>query len=192
MLKPGDTLSVHCFATGYGEISAAKLFALTPIGVFDEHESEVSHSLSMEPVDDRGNMQFVHASQTDKFDDHDGPLIFLGAQYEGWSETTTFFDFDVLVSNRHQLPSQTLVTEHNLARPPVLYSMRLAKDAPAGDHDLQFALSYFNGAEWLVSQERVSFHVTSWLERNQTWMTIVGVLLALLALFLQVYQGWAP
>jgi len=68
--------------------------------------------------------------------------------------------------------------------PPILLTVNIAEDAPSGDYDISFTFTY--GSEQNLSQDykSVPFHITSWWERNQGWVTPIGVSIAFISLLI--------
>lgn len=68
--------------------------------------------------------------------------------------------------------------------PPLLLKVNTAKNAPPGDYDITFAFTYSDSQNFYQDHKTVQFHISSWWERNQAWITIGATIVAFLALIM--------
>lgn len=180
--NPGSVLTVECYVTGYGVIRAAKLLALCPYGILEPGKSQVHDSFGPIGKQSDGSPQWGFGRLSRPYDEGKGPVVFMGIRTSGFDETTAFFDLNFASRDRAQMPSEVLATEMKIGRAPVEYELHLSKKARTGDHTLQIALTYFNGHDWCISEKEISFRVSTWWERNQGWLSVVGVVVGVIGL----------
>jgi len=63
--------------------------------------------------------------------------------------------------------------------PPLLLVLNTTQDAPSGNYDVTFVFTYGNDQKLQQDYRTVPFHITSWWERNQGWVAILGTAVAL-------------
>jgi len=68
--------------------------------------------------------------------------------------------------------------------PPILLKVNIAEDVPQGDYDISFTFTYGNEQNLSQDHKSVQFHITSWWERNQGWVTPIGVSIAFISLLI--------
>jgi len=71
--------------------------------------------------------------------------------------------------------------------PPILLSINTTKNAPSGDYDVKFILTYGNEQNLLQDYKTVPFHITSRWERHKGWIVPTGVIIALVTLLLTAF-----
>jgi hypothetical protein len=52
-----------------------------------------------------------------------------------------------------------------------------------GNHTVVAIFTYFDGENYYTDRYDFNFYVNTWLDRNQTWLIILGVIISLIALF---------
>jgi len=182
-IDPGETLEIEGYVTGYGQIQASKLFILPPPAFLEADGSTFQHSLGFNREGKEGEPPIKFGAVTSQADTEAGVLTFLGIQHKSWSESSYFVDIDVFQSEHAAvLPSATIITEMRLVQAPLVYRFKTRDGVAPGQHHLQFVLTYFDGQRWRASRQSPSVKVSSWLERNQTWLTVVGTILTLAGL----------
>jgi len=99
-----------------------------------------------------------------------------GLQAEKWAEPTLFFDTSI--------PRKVAViaTEEGTPEPPVRVELTTRKKVPAGDHELAFTLTYFNGKEWQIASTSALLHIPSWYKRHEAQLWGVGIIVAAAAI----------
>ncbi len=66
--------------------------------------------------------------------------------------------------------------------PPLLITLNTSKTAHFGDYDVTFAFTYSNGQDLFQDYQTAQFHITSWWERNEWWVSGSGAIVALASL----------
>ena len=92
----------------------------------------------------------------------------LGASH--WPGPSLFFDSGIGIASERGTPE-----------PPVKLILSTRKKIPSGDHNLSFALTYFNGREWSISYRTALLHVPTLYERYEGRAWTVGAIIALIA-----------
>ncbi len=66
--------------------------------------------------------------------------------------------------------------------PPLLVQLNTSPKAPSGDYYISLVFTYGNSENILQDSQTTQIHVNSWWERNQGWVSFLGILIALLSL----------
>lgn len=169
VVDPGKYFDFEQYITGYGDISSAKLQCYISGDIFESgQESYLRSGLALKD----GKPWF---GSSDYYLDSVGFTCHL-AGINNWGESTPFFDSEV-----NGLSS--LVTEKKLKNAPLTYRLKIKKSVKPGDYRIDVYFTYFNGEKWQCSRETVSFKVRSFFERWSTPLSILGVIVAVAALF---------
>jgi hypothetical protein len=77
--------------------------------------------------------------------------------------------------------------------PPILLKLNTSKHARPGDYDINFTFIYGNyGDDKNLFQDykTIPFHITNWWERNEVWISVTAVMIALISLLATSWSGW--
>lgn len=66
--------------------------------------------------------------------------------------------------------------------PPLLLKLNTSKKARPGDYDITFTFTYGDAQNLAQDYKTTGFHVSSWWERNELWLAILAILIALASL----------
>lgn len=164
-LDPGDSLKLSIFFTGYGMIKSAKLFYETSsTQVFD------SNTLIIGGMGLEGKGKIFWGKDSNKYSFNKGNVIELtdmGLPINQ-DDATPFVDFS--------LRSNVLVTEFEIVNPPLQYQFRINDDAGGNSYKITLYLTYFNGHAWQVSKQEIDFKISSFIDRHQVILWILGIL----------------
>lgn len=97
-----------------------------------------------------------------------------------WKETTSFFDVPSQ-SDKGAPHTPTISTEVELGNssPPIRVVLKLVDDISPDLYDMNFVFTYFNGYYWDNSSLRISLTVRNVFQRNEKWVSILGIAAAI-------------
>ncbi len=79
---------------------------------------------------------------------------------------------------------------------PIILKLNTLPNARPGDYNVTFVFTYTDGQNMFQDSETTQFHVTDRWERNQAWIQIVAVIIALLSLIVgavfSTLNYWKP
>lgn len=58
----------------------------------------------------------------------------------------------------------------------------------SGDHEIYAVFTYYDGDKWYLEKSTLKFHVTTWIERNGWWITILGVIIAVISIVIAIFR----
>lgn len=177
----GEWAEIDIYITGYGKISGAKFYFMPPTSFIETNTCVIEHSLKMEDGQLRwGGLRNDGADDGVTIDFSQGGLRQLG-----WPNTSSFFDV-----------AGGIATEKSLSGPPVKVKFQVKAKAGTGDHNLSFALTYFNDREWHIANRTAILHIPTLYERYEGWAWTVGIIVALItmitsivAIFIAIHSG---
>jgi len=175
-INPGDAAGVEIYVTGTGAIQKSKLVIIFPSAITSsDNPGELMFSVATKTDNATGKhsaivgKDFQQVTKCDRYGIHLG----LSLAY--------FLDAPNKAVNDWTLPMKVgETTPANQA--PIKLTLNTQEDAPAGDYDIQFVLTYLVDDEIETSKEAVSIHVNSWTERHKTTIVVVGIILAAVAI----------
>jgi hypothetical protein len=178
IVKPGQTIEIEIFFSGYGIPEKNKLVVQCSspyiINKTDPGTYTISIGSDIDPstgkiIGGGGNANLVTAKMSDI-----GITVPLGKG---------FFAENTQQKNIPDYGLEGIVSESVWDyNPPILFKINTAKNAPSGDYDISFVFTYGNEQNISQDYKTAQFHVSSWWERNQGWIGIVGAIIALLSL----------
>jgi hypothetical protein len=186
MVNPGQTVQVEVFLSGYG------------IPAYNKLNIDWSSPYVINNADP-GTLTVSIAAQTNASDQLQ---LLAGNKYLMVENLSTagevaFLDpgfFMPLANENSGLPYEITPTAAENEwdnNPPILLKLNTSKQAEAGDYNISFIFTYDNGQNIVQNQAIASFHVTNWWERNEAWVTIVGVVFAVLSLLTSsIFSIW--
>lgn len=111
-------------------------------------------------------------------------ITFGGVQRIGWARNTYYIDIDS--AQVHKGGSLGITTE---GLSPFSIRLNTFKNIDPGTYNITIVYTYFNGQDWSGQQQTISFKVKNYVERNTTWLTIVGLIFALVAVIPLLGEG---
>ena len=183
-IDPGKEIVVELYITGYGRIQGPKLVFYPPPFFIDEQNSKAFFDLG--ESESSGRLVF---GKTERQLSEAGLTVVLaaGIQAPGWAESSLFFDLG------QGKATNQIATEAKQTKAPVELQLKTQAKAPAGNHTLQFYLTYFNGSEWKSDSQTVSIEVPNWWRRHEGWTffaALVAVVITLASLVLDIADKW--
>lgn len=171
-VKPGETVKLRIFISGYGIIRQPKLRVQPPSEAFVEKESTISFGLNKVPS---GVMEW---GTTTKELYADGVTISLVGgiirKDALWDEASFIIDAD----NKYK--TNIILTESSTkGKAPIELNIKTKNDVRPGDHVTVFTFVYFNGKNWVTQDSKYNFIVLSWYERNQLAIWVIGTIITL-------------
>lgn len=174
VINAGDTLKFEQYITGYGEIKKCKIQCYISSDIFDYSCSTLTNSISQTE-----DFQLYWGADTDNIGEIGFSCMCQGLKAPKWKEETLFFDTS----------PGLLLSEIKATKAPFDYSLKTKPHIKPGNHYIDFYLTYFNGAEWKSSKERVDFRVNNSFEKHST---IISFLAAVALLVTILHDGAAP
>jgi hypothetical protein len=171
---PGGEVEVAIYITGYGSISDAKLYFVPPTDFLDPDRCYVDFDLNRRAD---GLVHFGVTRQGIAGESFTLDLSSGGLKPPAWHGPSLFFDKGLGIATE----SATRDIESGKLEPPVKFTMRVKEKVARGDHDLNFALTYFNGREWAIAYRTASLHVPTFYERHAGWAWSIGTAIAVIA-----------
>ena len=166
-IKPGDTLEIAVFISGYGIPSKNKLITFW----------------SSPYVIDRDNPGTIEIGGGDPIGiDPTGNITVLPSE---------IFSISTIIKQPPDYGLPLIRSETSVSgKFPILLKLNTSKTAPPGDYDITFIFTY--GDEQNMSQDykTTQFHISSWWERAQLWFQIAVVSVALLSLLTGAVFSW--
>jgi len=181
MVNPSGKLEIEFYLSGYGTPEKAKLnIQWSSPYVISEKPGRVTYCL--EPFFDKAENQWKSALITDDINPT-GELTILDKRF--FKEMPSLVKDPKKEKEAAEAELRPVRSEYSLDRhPPILWSINIASNAPSGDYDVALTLTYGNEQNLRQDYKTVPFHITSWWERNQGWVTPIGVSIAFLSLLI--------
>ncbi len=182
-VKPGGKVEIEVFLSGYGMPKKNKLNIQysSPYIINKEDSGNLSSVIAFYNDNNTGEAKPVSGKKYKKGHklDHIGACVIINKGY-------------FLKVPREPREGEVAKSEINRVmsenswdnEPPLLLSLNISRDAPPGDYDITFILTYGDEQNLLQDYKSVPFHITSWWERNQGWIGFVGVTIALISLLI--------
>ncbi|MBC3256618.1 hypothetical protein HU733_14015 [Pseudomonas paralactis] len=161
IINRGEVLKFSQYITGYGEVSGAKIQSYISPGAFDIKASTVKHSLEVVSV--AGGVVPKRWGLVEQEFPESGFVVIMGGMRASEDDRGTSF-FDVASSDGEDF-ANSVFTEIDATSAPFEYSLKVLNKARPGMYSMDFYFTYFNGAEWVVSKERVEFKINNAFER---------------------------
>jgi hypothetical protein len=184
VINPGDSLGIEIFLSGYGVPKKNKLDVKfsSPYVVNIKNPGTLTAGISVLLNATTGEIirPITDLPKTYKLDEV-GADVTLNYGFFLSMPDTKF--------NSNEVDQIVSETEWN-GSAPILLTINTSNDAPSGDYDVIFTFTY--GDEQLLSQDQkvAHFRITSWWERNEWWITIIGVILAFIAVAPSLINTW--
>ena len=174
-VKPGDTLEIEVYLSGFGIPEKNKLFIYwsSPNVIDPKSLNPVSVTfINFVPniVPERYHIPKDSPTYTVQFDS-------TGARFSVPKPYFMMLVGDSSSNSSSQFPG--IGADHAWVSsaspsPPLLVTLNTSKAASSGDFDVTFVFTYGNEQNPLQDYKITQFHITSWLERNQWWIAIIG------------------
>jgi hypothetical protein len=174
-VNPGDPFELEQFITGYGDISGAKIVCFISSDVFDVDESKFYAGVKMTPNIETNKTLIEWGGSEYAFKDVGTSYLMPGIPIENSEERITFFD----VANNTNFIS----TERKLENAPLDYKLKIKKNAHPGTQYIVFYLTYFNGAEWVCAEEKITFKINNKFEQYSTSLSVLAALALIVTIF---------
>lgn len=177
-IEPGEALVIEMYMSGYGNIGGNKIVIerLPPIFILDSPYS-FTYVLQYHTI---GELNGQPVSQL-YYPMHSIPtpfiVTFAGAQAPNWKQPTHYLDADTSEGGGLQIIPETATL-----RAPFTVQLATKKGIKPGVYSFPVTYTYFNGQKWAGEQQFVTFKVKDYTERNSTWITVLGLILAFIAI----------
>ena len=192
IIRPGDTIEIEQYITGYGNIHNAKITIYLSSKIFNTSESYVLFGIKHE--------QHQNYSRTTWGNDQMyitdvGATIHLAGLVVGDEKDSTLFFDSSIVSNLDKAGSSQLYSELKVVNAPFQYKLITLQTAEPGNHNLDFYFTYFDGKQWVTKKEKVEIKIKTFFERNNKLITWIAITASTLAIFrlaaIPLFQwGW--
>jgi hypothetical protein len=83
--------------------------------------------------------------------------------------------FDITGNPEEPALVHAIATEKKAPRAPLELSLQTHRKILAGNHELHFYLTYFNGREWRTDRQSISLTVPNWFRRHEVLSWTLGV-----------------
>ncbi len=165
-IRAGDTLEIEVFISGYGIPLKNKMnvFWSSPY-VIDSDNTGYVKFINQEPV----NL--------------DPSCVIIGFPIDFFSSNITTKEDS---ESRFPLKIGEAVINNEI---PLLFIINTAKTAPSGDYEVTFIFTYGDEQNIYQDYKTIKFHVNSWWEMNQTWITIIAIVIAFFSLVTALIVG---
>jgi len=177
VVAPKKTMQIEVFLSGYGMPEKNKLFIQwsSPDVINQNRPGELVSSIKCATDQDTGKMWPIvgkNGLETFKLNPVGGVVTLNRGHF--FDAPREYMDFE--------LPSVISEYAPDPLQPPLLLTLNIDKDAPAGDYEVVFVFTYGKEQELMQDYKSVPFHVTSWWERNKAGVYISATIIALITL----------
>ena len=184
VIDPGDKIAIQILFTGYGYIESPKFVFYPPTDFIKT--GQVTHGIRTDS-NSKGSSIHGWGAQTDTIKPTGVIMILSGLISRQNPDSikayrSIFFDWPRENSNFKIFPEHF---DKDNKTAPITFNLETANNAAAGNHTLNFYLTYFNGKEWKISVASQTIRVRNFYERNQELFWIIGTTIALFGLFVK-------
>jgi len=168
ILNPGDECKIRIIISGYGEIKKNKFFVnYHPTLISPEKLGKIQTCIKTGVKKSTGEKYPAMGKQGLDF----RSLSISGAMMIGLAEGYFMTAAKDLPDFAYpQICSEVIWDNYY----PIEVNLNISDKCPPGDYDLDFVLTYGNEHNILQDKNRVSIHVTSWLERYRGKLAFIG------------------
>lgn len=175
-IDPGDSVTLSIFISGYGNIGESKLVIEKLPAIFDIGSSytlAINFELVGKDKDGRdvGKVVYQRAGIPAPF-----VITLGGVKVRGWPRSTYYVDEEPTSHG-----ALNILTESTFPQAPFSVHFQTDRKIEPGAYNFAVIYTYFDGKEWVGEQQTINFKVKSYVERNNTWFTILGLVLAFIA-----------
>lgn len=185
-IKPGDTLKIGVYITGYGNIEGAKLTLIAPTDfVLIDGKESLSSTFVRGFYYRLGEPIGIKILKSENQFDGKGSIMHISGtrSNDNGLFITPFID-KYYIDNTSLSPlTATISTELTIGnKAPFEFFLKTNTNSTSGIHKLNFYLTYFNGSEWKSSIQSVDIDIPTRYKRNELVIWIFGLLLSILVL----------
>lgn len=171
-IAPNGEFKIELYVTGYGKIENPKVIISVPYSLVDEGSHLMGDFvIESDGVARIGGRKIPLGNNKDfKMTTIQLPTLRLRTWKEN-TDPTLFIDTD---SYKH---STGIMAEQKWGEnAPMNFYIKTKPNAPPGDYDFQFYLTYFNGTEWVTERDIIKISVTSFIQRHDSKGWIIALL----------------